>query len=151
MAARTFGSCHFAMGKIKKHLYILPKKKKKTQKPWFSQFLVEAREHMFLMKRTGSHLQYQLARTSFHYFCKQAQQSYKIDQVEQLLKKPKGKQYLDIFQTYKKSKDKACSIDLDVFFPYSKKLFEKGITDTTQDDITGDNDEEENMGHFWRK
>ena len=100
------------MGKIKKHLYILPKKKKKTQKPWFSQFLVEAREHMFLMKRTGSHLQYQLARTSFHYFCKQAQQSYKIDQVEQLLRKPKGKQYLDIFQTYKKSKDKACTIDL---------------------------------------
>ena len=86
------------------------------------------------MKRTGSHLQYQLARTSFHNFCKQAQQSYKIGQVEQLLKKPKGKQYLDIFQTYKKSKDKACSIDLDVFFPYSKKLFEKGNAETTQDE-----------------
>ena len=57
-----------SMGKIKKHIYILPKKKKKTKKPWFNQFLEEAREHMFLMKRTGSHLQYQLARTSFHFF-----------------------------------------------------------------------------------
>ena len=134
------------MGKIKNHLYILPKKKKKTQKPWFSQFLVEAREHMFLMKRTGSHLRYQLARTSFHYFCKQAQQSYRIDKVEQVLRKPKGKQYLDIFQTYKKTKDKACTIDLDVFFPYSKKLFEKGTTETTQGDITQDNGEEEKFG-----
>ena len=89
------------MGKIKKHLYILPKKKKKTQKPWFNQFLEEAREHMFLMKRTGSHLQYQLARTSYHYFCKQAQQSYKIDQIEQLLKKPKGKQYVPIATFFK--------------------------------------------------
>ena len=69
-----------------------------------------------------------------------------MDQVEQLLKKPKGKQYLDIFQTYKKSKDKACSIDLDVFFPYPKKLFEKGNAETTQDDITMENGEEGKYG-----
>ena len=53
---------------------------------------------------------------------------------------------MDIFQTYKKTKDKACTIDLDVFFPYSKKLFEKGTTETTQGDITQDNGEEEKFG-----
>ena len=86
---------------------------------------MEAREHMFLMKRTGTDLQYHLSHSAYYHFCKQAQKAYDIEMIEKLLSKSKGKKYLDIFKMYKNATNCPCAIDLSVFFPYSKKLFEK--------------------------
>ena len=80
---------------------------------------------MFLIKRTGTDLQYHLARSAYHHFCKQAQKNFNMETIDKLLKKPRGQKYLDIFRMYKSSSAHPCSIDLSVFLPYSKTLFEK--------------------------